>query len=393
MTTAINVHAFSAGFVEQLNANFAAIDAAVDRLDAGVVAGRSSYYTTMYDSAGVEVVKCGNAGDPANYFSNDSHNFYNRAVNGVFARLNAVGLCVGGAPTYARLECIAADGTSLLGLRGTTKGLRVRSSPVGCAVEGVDGTLVASFQPLFLNGSYTALQAQGASVAVAEAGALRPAADNAVSCGASFARWSVVYAATGAINTSGRDAKVGIRGPSDAERRAARRILSIGPRLYRFRDAVEAKGDAARLHAGYVAEDVRDALLAEGLDPWRYGFLCADPVLQTESFRDTSRRPKVRPVRSVETTIEVRDGRAVQVPHEVVRDEPVGSLLPVVDADGRPVLRESRDGNCVVVQVPTFHFEPEYEVVEQVRTREVATGETRLGLRYGELEAFLKCAG
>ena len=64
----------------------------------------------------------------------------------------------------------------------------------------------------------------------------------------------------------------------------ARRIIDGGTKVYQLKNAVDAKGDAARLHAGYVAEDVRDALAAEGLDPWAYGFLCADPVMKTEPY-------------------------------------------------------------------------------------------------------------
>lgn len=421
MTTPISVRSFSTSFVEQLNANFAAIDGAIERAvmqgvegDAAVsrdlragrnvdaagyringapVTGRSGAFTTLYDSAGIEVVKCGNATDPANQFSNDSHTFYNRGANTVFARLTGTGLCVGGTPSQARFEAVAPDGTLLLGLRGATRGMRVRSSSAACTIEGVDSTLVGSLQPLYLNGSHVALQAQGAMVALADSAAFRPATDNAIASGTSTSRWSVMFAATGTINTSGRDAKVGIRPPSDAERRAARRILEIGPKLYRFQDAVEAKGDDARVHAGYVAEDVRDALAAEGLDPWRYGFLCQDPVFRAESFAETVKRPRTRSVQAIETTVEIRDGRATRVRRTVRRDEPVGDFLPVFDEDGQPVLREIRGEDGRPVHVPVLHFEPEYESVEQVGTRQVATGETRLGLRYSELEAFLRCAG
>lgn len=125
--------------------------------------------------------------------------------------------------------------------------------------------------------------AGGSALGLWDSANFYPGADNTQNLGKAANRWATVYAATGTINTSGADAKIGIREPSDAERRAARRILDIGPKLYRFKDAYDAKGDAARLHAGYIAEDVRDALAAEGLDPWTYGFMCADPI----TVRDT----------------------------------------------------------------------------------------------------------
>ena len=145
----------------------------------------------------------------------------------------------------------------------------------------------------------------------------RPGVDNAATCGGSSYRWSVVYAATGTINTSGRDAKLYISEASDAEKRAAARIKA-GVRRYKMADAVDAKGEArARWHFGYIAEDVRAALEAEGLDAGDYGFFCADAITKTEAYREG----------------------------------------------------------------------------ETELAREVETGEVRLGLRYSELEAFLRSAG
>lgn len=43
-----------------------------------------------------------------------------------------------------------------------------------------------------------------------------------------------------------------------------------------FNDAVEKKGDAARLHIGVIAQQVAEAFASEGLDATRYGFLCYD---------------------------------------------------------------------------------------------------------------------
>jgi hypothetical protein len=144
----------------------------------------------------------------------------------------------------------------------------------------------------------------------------RPGADNTQTLGGSSFRWSVVYSATGAINTSGADAKLFIGEASDAEKRAAVRIKA-GVRRYKMADAVAAKGEAlARWHFGYIAEDVRDAMEAEGLDASQYGFFCADPIIRIEV--------------TSENGIETRN--------------------------------------------------------------EIETGEVRLGLRYSELEAFLRSA-
>lgn len=112
----------------------------------------------------------------------------------------------------------------------------------------------------------------------------RPGTDNNRNLGHASFRWATVFAGTGAINTSGVDEKRDIVGLNDAERRAAARIKAVGPKRYRLKDAVSEKGDQARFHVGYIAEDVRDALAAEGLDPFAYGMLCLDEVDGSSRF-------------------------------------------------------------------------------------------------------------
>ena len=45
---------------------------------------------------------------------------------------------------------------------------------------------------------------------------------------------------------------------------------------YRLKDAVAAKGEAARTHAGLIAQDIRETFETAGLDPFKYGVLCYD---------------------------------------------------------------------------------------------------------------------
>lgn len=116
-----------------------------------------------------------------------------------------------------------------------------------------------------------AITAAGASFS----GDVLPAADNARALGSSSLRWATVYAATGAINTSDAAAKTNIRAPAQAELAVARRLAEC-VRLFQFRDARQEKGEAARLHAGSLYQDVVAAFAAEGLDAHRYGMVCAD---------------------------------------------------------------------------------------------------------------------
>ncbi|WP_278987253.1 tail fiber domain-containing protein [Sphingobium yanoikuyae] len=115
-----------------------------------------------------------------------------------------------------------------------------------------------------------------ATAAVLDGGALYPGTDNSLAVGGGGNRWSVVYSATGAIQTSDARLKVNVRELSAAEIAAAREIAQA-IRIYQFTDAVAEKGeDGARLHVGVIAQHVGDVLTSHGLDPAHYGFWCHD---------------------------------------------------------------------------------------------------------------------
>lgn len=102
---------------------------------------------------------------------------------------------------------------------------------------------------------------------------LYPTVDNTVSVGTSAARFSLVFAATGAINTSDEREKTSIADPDESLMRAWGKVNF---RVFQFKDAVEKKGADARLHVGVIAQQVINAFASEGLDATRYGLLCYD---------------------------------------------------------------------------------------------------------------------
>ena len=118
--------------------------------------------------------------------------------------------------------------------------------------------------------------------------------NNVVAFGATSARWTVIYATTGTINTSDRREKQDIEALSDAEQRvavAAKGLL----RKFRWIDAVEAKGDDARIHFGIIAQDLQDAFTAEGLDAGRYAMFCSDTFwidTEGESYETQEEAPE-----------------------------------------------------------------------------------------------------
>lgn len=98
---------------------------------------------------------------------------------------------------------------------------------------------------------------------------------NVTDLGSSSNLFKTVFAGTGSINVSDQNAKQSIEQLSDAERRVATACKGL-IRKFKFNDAVELKGDEARIHVGIIAQDLEAAFAAEGLDASRYGMFTRD---------------------------------------------------------------------------------------------------------------------
>jgi hypothetical protein len=95
--------------------------------------------------------------------------------------------------------------------------------------------------------------------------------DNILDIGASSNRWDDIYATNGTIQTSDANLKQQIAPLTDAEITAAKAISALF-KTYKWNSSVEAKGDAARTHAGVVAQEVESAMTAAGLNASDYAF-------------------------------------------------------------------------------------------------------------------------
>ena len=102
---------------------------------------------------------------------------------------------------------------------------------------------------------------------------LRPDTDNYCKLGAVQYRFSELYAATGTINTSDSRLKNTISSIDDNLLDAWE---SIQPKQYKFNDATESKGEQARFHTGYIAQDIQKACTDNNIDATRYGLFCYD---------------------------------------------------------------------------------------------------------------------
>ena len=97
--------------------------------------------------------------------------------------------------------------------------------------------------------------------------------DNFTRLGHPAYRWTEVCAATGTINTSDSRLKNTITDIDDSLLDAWE---SIQPKQYKFNDATESKGEQARFHTGYLAQDIEKACTDNNIDATRYGLFCYD---------------------------------------------------------------------------------------------------------------------
>jgi hypothetical protein len=112
--------------------------------------------------------------------------------------------------------------------------------------------------------------------------------DNAIDIGDISYRFDDIYATNGTIQTSDRNEKQDIAELSDAEQRvavAAKALL----RKFRWRDAVEEKGDEARTHFGIIAQDLQAAFAAEGLDAGDYAMFIHSTWTDEETGEERTR--------------------------------------------------------------------------------------------------------
>ena len=161
--------------------------------------------------------------------------------------------------------------------------------------------------------------------------------DNAIDLGLSSTRFNDAFITNGVTTGSDQNEKQQIASLTDAEIAAAKRI-SNGFKTFKWNDAVIAKGDNARTHTGVIAQEVRTALEAEGLDAGDYAFFMSNTWWETQTE------------------------------------------VPAVEADEENGI-EAQDA---YTRTDTYHTAEE--------APEGATERTRLGIRYPELLAFIGAA-
>lgn len=167
---------------------------------------------------------------------------------------------------------IARDGTALLGI-GTpaTAGLQagiIHATPANGTSAQIVHTLGATE-----DANNWTMAVAGASRYVWTATAFRPNTDNSVALGAASYRYTELFCLNPTINTSDEREKQDIGAIPDEWLDA---WGDVEWSRFKWKDAVAEKGAEARWHIGLIAQRVRDAFAARGLDAFEIGLLCYD---------------------------------------------------------------------------------------------------------------------
>jgi hypothetical protein len=209
--------------------------------------------------------------------------------NGAFQFTN-----VSGGGTQGTLMTLQDDGT--LSVYGTEAAAYVDSNlenqsgtGLGGRMRIIQGSNVASLQyqesgeratlnivdgSLSANAGITVACSSASQASVQPTGSMYSNPNSHVDLGSSANTWD-----NGWINSpwtsSDRNLKQDIEDLSEEELRVATALKGL-MKKFRLKDAVAKKGDDARIHIGVIAQDVKAAFEAEGLDAYRYAIIGED---------------------------------------------------------------------------------------------------------------------
>jgi hypothetical protein len=128
---------------------------------------------------------------------------------------------------------------------------------------------------LSANAGITIACSSASQASLKPTGSMLSGTNSNVNLGDSSNTWDNGYIAAGIWTGSDRNLKQDIEDLSEAELRVATSLKSM-MKKFRLKDAVVKKGDDARIHVGVIAQDVKAAFEAEGLDAYRYAILGED---------------------------------------------------------------------------------------------------------------------
>ena len=101
--------------------------------------------------------------------------------------------------------------------------------------------------------------------------------------GDSMYKWGQIYSTNSTISTSDSRLKNSVK---DIDDKLLDAWGNIEPKQYKFNDATEKKGEKARYHTGYLAQDIQAECEKQGVNASDYGLFCYDEWEEQEEVSE-----------------------------------------------------------------------------------------------------------
>tara|TARA_R110000765_G_C18916108_1_gene605397 strand:+ start:1 stop:1746 length:1746 start_codon:yes stop_codon:yes gene_type:complete len=223
-----------------------------------------------------------------------------------------------------------------------------------------------------------------------------PSIDATLNNGDATHRWIQSYVTIAESVTSDGRTKTKTDDLNDLLLDAWGEVLAVS---FKRNQSIEKKGESARVHMGYIAQDIQQAFESKGLDPFKFSLLSSSEL--TEQIEKTRKVQvqKTQPV-DVEKIDFERDnnGGLIRKVSTVSEEKPIYERLNVLNEDGSPYLVEQfidvktgtvdengkEEFKTISEMVPLIQDNPVMIEVDESYKETVFTGEFRMGLRYTE---------
>lgn len=268
---------------------------------------------------------------------------------------------------WAGLEINATGATPLFRLRdggGTTQGFMSSGSSNIRLVNALAGDIKFGLS--------------GTDVLELRSDRFVPSVTGALFLGSAANEWDTMFAQNASVISSDENLKTEIAFENEALLDA---WANVTPAWYKLKTAVAKKGsEASRIHSGYIAQQIEKSLSDAGIDGFKYGLLCKDPILETVTKTRTSQRPKMKTIETQVEKFELNEtGQYVRLMTTETQEVQEVEKVEVLDENGDQVMVEG-----VEAMVPMMRDKPIFEDYQEEYAEEEEAGEFKLSLRYHE---------
>lgn len=170
----------------------------------------------------------------------------------------------------ATLQVQAYSGRVALGYMAHCDETKFKPSPNSSPIPMTGGSNIGNVAGIYLYGEGLGTTENGSQ----NKRSLVPQGNN-MDLGNSDSQWRDIFTQNAVTVVSDEKVKQDISSLDDAEKTVAFKLKDL-VKKYRLKSSVEYKGEEARIHIGWIAQEVEKAFSDEGLDASRYGLFCRD---------------------------------------------------------------------------------------------------------------------